>query len=244
VSAIPWDRLDTLFLDVGNTLVSVDFDWIARELDARGVRARPEEVRRAEAAARPAISSAIERRGATEGTDAFRFYLGAVLARLDAARALGEAGRNALGADLAPVLRGAPGEANRLWSWVIPGVPEALAALRGGGYRLVAVSNSDGSAERGLVRAGLRGFLEAVVDSHHVGFEKPDPRIFAHALELASADPERTLHVGDMYHADVAGARAAGVHPLLLDPFGDWDHADCERVADLAELAARLPGRR
>jgi len=240
VSAIPWERLDTLFLDVGNTLVSVDFDWIARELDARGVRARPEELRRAEAAARPAIPSAIARRGGTEGTDAFRFYLGTVLGRLAAARPLGDAGREALVADLAPVLRGTPGEAKRLWSWVIPGVPEALAALRVAGYRLVAVSNSDGSAEAGLVQAGLRGFLEAVVDSHFVGFEKPDPRIFAHALELSGADPGRTLHVGDMYAADVVGARAAGVHPLLLDPFGDWDHADCERAADLSELASRL----
>jgi FMN phosphatase YigB (HAD superfamily) len=197
-------------------------------------------VRRAEAAARPALSDAIARRGGTEGGDAFRSHLTAVLSRLAAAAHLGEAGRAALASELGPVLRGEPGNAKRLWSWIIPGVPEALAALRRGGYRLFAVSNSDGSAEAGLVQSGLRAPLEAVIDSHYVGFQKPDPRIFAHALEVAGADPRRTLHVGDMYAADVVGARAAGVHALLLDPFGDWDHVDCQRVADLSELAERL----
>jgi putative hydrolase of the HAD superfamily len=240
VNAIPWERLDTLFLDVGNTLVSPDFDWIARELAARGGRAQPADVRRAEAAARPAISDAIARRRRSEGGDAFRFYLDRVLGKLPSARELDDADRAALVEEIAPVLRGEPGRANRLWSWVIPGVPEALASLRTAGYRLFAVSNSDGSAEAGLVAAGLRAPLEAVFDSHYVGFEKPDPRIFAHALEVSGADPERTLHVGDMYAADVVGARAAGVHALLLDPFGDWDHADCPRAADLRELAERL----
>ena len=40
--------------------------------------------------------------------------------------------------------------------------------------------------------------------------------------------------MGDIYHADVSGARAAGVHALLLDPFGDWPEVDCERAEDLS----------
>ena len=50
---------------------------------------------------------------------------------------------------------------------------------------------------------------------------------------MAGARPERTLHVGDIYHADVVGARAAGVHALLLDPHGDWPELACERAVDL-----------
>jgi FMN phosphatase YigB (HAD superfamily) len=46
--------------------------------------------------------------------------------------------------------------------------------------------------------------------------------------------------VGDLYHADVVGARAAGIHAALLDPFGDWPDADCERLVDLTALVERL----
>ena len=130
--------------------------------------------------------------------------------------------------------------ADRLWRTPMPGVAEALAAMKALGLRLVVVSNADGSVERGLRGAGLADFFDAVVDSALVGFEKPDPRIFRHALEGAGAAPERTLHVGDLYHADVVGARAAGLHALLLDPFRDWPEPDCERLPDLSALAARL----
>ena len=46
------------------------------------------------------------------------------------------------------------------------------------GLPVIAVSNSDGTAERSLERAGLRDLFRAVVDSHLVGAEKPDPAIF------------------------------------------------------------------
>ena len=123
---------------------------------------------------------------------------------------------------------------------VLPGVPEALKKLRAAGLRLVVVSNADGTVEEGLTRGGLRPLLDAVVDSHVVGFEKPDPRIFTHALGLYGSDPARTLHVGDFYAADVAGARAAGVHALLLDPHGDWGELDCPVARDVPEVADRL----
>ena len=133
-----------------------------------------------------------------------------------------------------------PGRALELWSAVLPGVPEALARLRAAGLRLVVVSNADGTVEEGLTRAGLRRYLDAVVDSQVVGFEKPDPRIFTHALALFGSDPARTLHVGDIYAADVAGARAAGVHAVLLDPHGDWGELDCPMARDVPEVADRL----
>jgi putative hydrolase of the HAD superfamily len=82
-----------------------------------------------------------------------------------------------------------------------------------------------------------------VIDSALAGFEKPDPRIFVHALSLAGTEPGRTLHVGDLYHADVLGARGAGIHPLLLDPYGDWPALDCGTARDLTEVAERLAAR-
>jgi putative hydrolase of the HAD superfamily len=235
---VPWSSIETVFLDAGNTLVSIDFDWVAEELGRLGVTCPPEALRRAEAAARPAVSRAVAERGRTEGGDAFLFYLQSVLARLEPLSGADEPARAALAARLGPVLRTRPTE--RLWSAPMPRIHEALAALRAQGLSLVVVSNSDGSVERGLRAIGLRDYLDAVIDSHVVGFEKPDPRIFHAALAQAGAHPERVLHVGDIYAADVVGARAAGVHPLLLDPYGDWEGVDCERSRDVLELAERL----
>jgi len=243
-SAIPYSELDTIFLDAGNTLMSIDFDWVCRELQPRGVTCSAQVVRRAEAAARPALSAGIASIDVLESQDTFTFYLGLILMELDrsAGTAIGEPRIAELAAELTPVLRG-PGKTQQLWSWVLPGVREALTRLTEVGLRLAVVSNSDGSVEAGLVDQGLRDHFFAVVDSQVVGYEKPDPRIFEAALSRIGSAPERTLHVGDLFSADVVGARRAGVHALLLDPFGDWEDVDCHRLPDLQALAGLIGGR-
>jgi HAD superfamily hydrolase (TIGR01509 family) len=236
---IPWGEIEAVFIDAGNTLVSIDFDRIAAELSAQGHVCEPHAVRRAEAAARPAVSRFVAARRSTEDEDTFHFYLRAVIERLAPVAAAGpEALRRTTDALVARLRF--PGESHRLWRWVLPGVPEALASLRELGLSLVVVSNSDGSIERGLAEAGLRRHFSAVVDSAQVGFEKPDPRIFEHAIRHSGVARHRSLHVGDLYDADVVGARAAGVHAVLLDPFDDWSDVDCERAADLGAVAERL----
>ena len=47
-----------------------------------------------------------------------------------------------------------------------------------------------------------------VLDSQDLGVEKPDPRLFEIALERSGAARDSTIHVGDIYHVDVVGARA------------------------------------
>lgn len=233
---ILYNEIDTVFLDVGNTLISVDFDWIARELSARGFACEGEGVRRAEAAARPGYSQLLFVDGVEPGTDLFRTYLLTMLEHLDVTARLAASGLGDLVTELRPVLR-PDGRASVLWRSVMPRIPEALARMRDRGLKLVVVSNSDGTAERSLETAGLRPYLDVVVDSALVGYEKPDPRIFEHALRLTGAHANRTLHVGDLYHADVSGARSAGIHALLLDPYGDWPELDCERAPDLWVVA-------
>ena len=76
-----------------------------------------------------------------------------------------------------------------------------------------------------------------MLDSHEWGVEKPDPRLFQIALEQAGAKAETTAHVGDLFHIDVAGARAAGLcEGILLDPQDIYPTADCRRIGSLAEL--------
>lgn len=134
--------------------------------------------------------------------------------------------------EIMPVLR-APGQTQRLWSSVLPGVRDALERLTDKNYRLIVVSNSDGTVEESLIKTGLRSYFETVVDSYWAGFEKPDPRLFQYALDIAGAIPEETIHIGDMYDVDITGARSAGIHAVLIDPFNDWEHVDCIRFPDL-----------
>jgi FMN phosphatase YigB (HAD superfamily) len=49
---------------------------------------------------------------------------------------------------------------------------------------------------------------------------------------------DRIAYVGDSYVNDVIGARNAGIHPILLDPYNDHASYDCERVASLHDLLA------
>jgi HAD superfamily hydrolase (TIGR01509 family) len=239
VIPIPYAKIDTIFLDVGNTLISIDFDWVASELTTRGHGCVAEALRRAEAAARPGYSQRLFVEGMPEGSDLFLAYLQAILGQLEVTACLSPADLDALVKELKPVLR-PDGKASALWKMVMPRVPEALARLRDLGMTLVVVSNSDGTVERSLDAAGLRPYFAAVIDSAIAGYEKPDARIFTHALARSGASADRTLHVGDLYHADVTGARAAGLHAVLLDPYEDWSISDCERVADVWAVADRL----
>ena len=52
IQRIPYRSVQTLFLDVGNTLVSMDFEWIRCELNRHGVVCSVEKLQRAEAIAR------------------------------------------------------------------------------------------------------------------------------------------------------------------------------------------------
>ena len=81
-----------------------------------------------------------------------------------------------------------------------------------------------------------------VVDSAVVGVAKPDPAIFGIALDALGVPASGTvLHVGDSLRYDVAGALAAGLEPVHLDPHGFCPAPDGHRhVRTLAELAQHL----
>ncbi|HYR11967.1 MAG TPA: HAD family hydrolase, partial [Longimicrobium sp.] len=128
-----------------------------------------------------------------------------------------------------------------LWGNVRDRTVETLEELRRRGYRLGVISNADGRAEQALDAVGLRGHFELIVDSGLVGIDKPDPRIFHHALELMGVAPEEAVYVGDIYEIDVQGARAAGMRAILIDPLWKWDDRDCERIRGLHDLLDVLP---
>jgi putative hydrolase of the HAD superfamily len=91
-----------------------------------------------------------------------------------------------------------------------------LRALRARGLRSVVVSNWDWSLHERLLQTGLAELVDGAVASAEVGSAKPDGAIFAAALRIAGTAPGETWHVGDTPEADVDGARAAGIRPVLI----------------------------
>ena len=79
--------------------------------------------------------------------------------------------------------------------------------------------------------------------SDEVGVYKPDPAIFAAALDgLGIGDPATAAHVGDLKRTDVAGARAMGMSTVrfrgVVDDPEDGAEADhvIDRLADLPRV--------
>jgi putative hydrolase of the HAD superfamily len=134
-----------------------------------------------------------------------------------------------------------------VWTRQIPGARDALQAIADRGMRLGIVSNADGTVEEQLrgdgicqIGAGAGVEVHVVLDSGVVGVAKPDPAIFHLALEALQVAPEATIHVGDTPAADVQGALAAGVRPVLVDPYDLHPDAACTRVTALDGIVALL----
>ena len=126
---------------------------------------------------------------------------------------------------------------DNLWEHVEDDVVPALAAMRARGFKLVVVSNANGRLKHLFDRLDLTKWFDHLLDSHDWGVEKPDPRLFQLALEQSRTAAERTVHVGDLYHVDVVGARNAGLRDgVLFDSAGLYEDVDCPRVRSLAAL--------
>jgi putative hydrolase of the HAD superfamily len=121
------------------------------------------------------------------------------------------------------------------WRLVDPAAAGTLEQLRPR-HRLGIISNADGHIDKVLGRSGLSRFFDVVIDSRLAGYEKPDPRIFRAGLEEIGAGAADSLYIGDIYEIDYAGALAAGMRAVLLDPhsvYADWNVA---RISSLNEL--------
>jgi putative hydrolase of the HAD superfamily len=220
-----------LLLDAGGVLIRPSFGRVREALASRGVDVPAERL----AAAEPRAKRQLDRDPAAGGgTDAQRGwqYFNLVLAHAGVARS------PATDAALED-LRSQHSRSN-LWEDVYDGVRTSLARFRARGLRLAVVSNANGTVGALFDRLELTPFFDAILDSAVEGVEKPDPRLFLIALERVGAAPGEAAHVGDFYSVDVAGARAAGIRPILLDEAGLYPDADCPRVRSLTELAEHL----
>ena len=220
--------IDTLFLDAGGVLCHPSWTRVAGALVRHGAQVTPLALSVAEQRATHELDKASVI-GSTDDRSRGWLYFNLVLQHAGVEQ---NAGTDAALVELREYHKG-----QNLWEHVEPDVEPALAALRARGLRLVVVSNANGRLRHLFDRLQLTRWFDHVLDSHEWGVEKPDPRLFQLALEQAGADASRTVHVGDLYHVDVIGARRAGLRDAVLFDMADlYDDVDCPRVRSFAGL--------
>jgi HAD superfamily hydrolase (TIGR01509 family) len=90
-----------------------------------------------------------------------------------------------------------------------------LRTLRSLGIKLGIITNGPSVWQhRKIEAAGISPLFDAIVISGNEGVEKPDPRIFALALERCGATAAESMFIGDHPVADIGGAKAAGLVPV------------------------------
>lgn len=219
--------LRALVLDAGNTLVFLDHDRLA---DVAGGGVPAATLRASEGRAKRHYQELL-----AQGVDhlqGFPLYFETLFVEAGMSR---DAARAAV-----PRVEEAHRQYN-LFSRVPEGVPEALDRARAAGLRLGVVSNSEGTLAKLLDGLGLGTRLSFVLDSTLEGVSKPDPEIFRRALTRLGVAPHEAVYAGDIPDVDVAGARAAGMHAVLVDPFGHFEgYTDAPRVDGVVALVDAL----
>jgi putative hydrolase of the HAD superfamily len=126
-----------------------------------------------------------------------------------------------------------------LYDDVVP----ALTNLKEKGLILGLISNVDRDIAPLYQKLGLSDWLQVMVTSQEVGFNKPQPEIFLAALKQAGVKPPEAIYVGDQYQTDVVGANKVGMRGILLDRNGLLEEiTDCPKVHRLTEVVGHLSG--
>jgi HAD superfamily hydrolase (TIGR01549 family) len=221
--------IETILFDAGGVLLELDLTYLKRLIEAKRIEISMADLKLAELRARAEIHRYVASGGRV--SEGWRYYFSLIL---DAVHVPGEEHEKMIDA------LWQAHEKFGLWTIATTGGPQIVARLKSAGYRIAVVSNAEGRVARDLASAGYEGMFETVIDSHDVGVEKPDPAIFAIALERLGVSAAGAVFIGDIPAVDVAGARAAGIRPILMAVPGTHDDVDVPRIASLGELPELL----
>ena len=118
-------------------------------------------------------------------------------------------------------------------------VHEVLQHYQSAGYRNYILSNNYPELPQAVERLGLSQYFSGYTVSSLIGYEKPQPEIFRHAMTMAGM-PEVCYMMGDNPVADIRGASQNGipaiwVHPATDDPC-DCAHSICHTLTELLPI--------
>ncbi len=122
--------------------------------------------------------------------------------------------------------------------------PDVLPVLKvlHGKYVLGIITNgfAETHAEK-IARLELDKFFDHVLLAGEMALAKPDPQIFARAMQLAGTSAEQSLMVGDRFERDIRGAQDAGMRAIWVNVRGEATPPGL-RPADAAiDSIAQLP---
>ena len=126
---------------------------------------------------------------------------------------------------------------------LFPHTHNVLENLKSEGYNLHIITNGFREVQiKKLTNCELIHYFDIIVSSEDIGFNKPDSRIFNHALNLAEAKAAESLMVGDDLNVDVNGAANVGMHAFLFDPEKRYRKVrGFQVVNDLLEIPSLVP---
>jgi YjjG family noncanonical pyrimidine nucleotidase len=103
---------------------------------------------------------------------------------------------------------------------LLPGALETIRELAAM-YPLALITNGIAAVQNKRFAASpVTPYFQSIVISEALGIAKPDPRIFAPALEKIGVEAADVLYVGDSVTSDMAGARNAGMDFCWVNPQG------------------------
>jgi len=122
---------------------------------------------------------------------------------------------------------------------LLPGAKKLLKDLNNSGFKLAVISNNDGKTEEKCEQVGIAEYFELIIDSTNVKIIKPDKNIFLLASRMLGIDTKDILHIGDLYGADIMGARNAGIDTIWINNKDgiDYEEIKVKQVKDLLELS-------
>ncbi len=83
-------------------------------------------------------------------------------------------------------------------------------------------------------------YFKTVTNSEMVGVKKPNPKIFNFALNLAKANVNQSIMIGDCYEADILGAKNIGMDVVLFDVDNKVVDSGVKQIDNLLQLKAFL----
>ena len=121
---------------------------------------------------------------------------------------------------------------------MFPDTPEVVASVAGAGVQTAVVSNFHRALWPVIEAYGLGGFIDEVVVSSELGFQKPDLRMFTTALDRLGVAPSETLMVGDWASMDGPAAEV-GIDTLILPRHDGRAERGLSAVVRLVEASDR-----
>ena len=125
MNQIPYKQIKTLFLDVGGTLITINYEWVCTELKKLGIFCEVSALQRAEAAARPIVSAQFQEFRQKRGLEIPELFLTKVFNQLPAGIIADERQSADVAHELIPIFF-PDRKASDLWNYVLPGIREAL----------------------------------------------------------------------------------------------------------------------